>query len=360
VNLRSHLFEIYVIGTAGGILQIAGGNWDVSWHVLGLVETFLTLPHSVLYSGVVLSILAAVIGAALSLRRGLEASERRLLTGLQIAFLGGLMQIVAGPLDFWWHDNFGFDPFLMTPTHSLLIVGIMMNGVGMTLGSVRLLRRKLDAQRPDVTLSTKWFKLLVLMALTVFWLDLNGIIYTVTDVSGIAYTFQLGEGFSRQWVSLALMIGVILLAASGTSVLLAAKRIAAFRGAASIVGVLIVAITATVNLGFRASVLGTSGAGPSFAGFIPLYVSFVVGVIAFDMAFSSLQLRAVTLLAGFFLAPFASSLDGWYSFDLWTEFGGAIPLLLVPMWVMGVIAALIVNARTGGFTAERQISSPAT
>ncbi|MDQ3718987.1 MAG: hypothetical protein M3311_07535, partial [Thermoproteota archaeon] len=130
------LLALYAAGTAGALIQILGGQWDVSWHVLGLVETFFTLPHTVLYSGVAFSLLSSLIALAYYHRILLYNRERNrfLLHGFIIALAGSGLQLFAGQFDYWWHVNFGFDPFLFTPSHMPLIIGFFLNGIGMLIG----------------------------------------------------------------------------------------------------------------------------------------------------------------------------------------------------------------------------------
>jgi hypothetical protein len=163
------LFIAYGIGTTGVLLQIEAAHWDVSWHILGIVETFFTPPHAVLYTGIFLTIIAALLGLYLRM-----SSNTPLLTGLQLAAVGGGMQLVAGPLDFWWHATYGFDPYLFTPTHSILITGLIVEGVGMALGAARLL----DAHNSGRSIegfvaSGRVLQAMVVITLAVLWLDMN-------------------------------------------------------------------------------------------------------------------------------------------------------------------------------------------
>ena len=47
---------IYFLISVGVALQIGGANWDIVWHGSKDVESFLTPPHAVIYTGVALSI----------------------------------------------------------------------------------------------------------------------------------------------------------------------------------------------------------------------------------------------------------------------------------------------------------------
>lgn len=353
MKISSHdlLVPIYTITVLGAFMQIAGGYWDVSWHFLGLVETFFTLPHSVLYTGVVFVLFAAILGLWMRFKLRRNESERHLLTGLHIALVGGGLQVIAGPFDFWWHSTFGFDPFFFTPAHSLLIIGIVLNGVGVSIGSVRLLqayRSKIGMTK--VPASFGWLQALVVVALTTLWLDLNTVIYLITDVDGMAYTAGLcndliscaNTQFVRQTSLPAFAASIPLLSLTGTLTLFGSKIILGRTGATTLVALLSAGVSSTANLGFRA--LGHAGRGEPdgllIASFIPLYLSFLVPVVLFDLLVKDLQRKPVVLLAAALVAPFASFLDGWAALPLWTRVSQLIPILIIPMLIAGLIAGL--------------------
>jgi len=47
------LVPVYLVTVAGAFMQISGGIWDVSSHIMGIVERFFAAPHLVLYAGLV-------------------------------------------------------------------------------------------------------------------------------------------------------------------------------------------------------------------------------------------------------------------------------------------------------------------
>jgi uncharacterized membrane protein YidH (DUF202 family) len=52
IDVSRKFLVIYGLIAVGMALQIGGGKWDVTWHILQRPETFFTPPHAVLYSGV--------------------------------------------------------------------------------------------------------------------------------------------------------------------------------------------------------------------------------------------------------------------------------------------------------------------
>src|SRR5712692_7766605 len=142
------ILPVYAGGVAGAFLQIAGAQWDISAHILGIVETFFTPAHTVLYTGIALVALASFYGLFLQSKTvGNGSLSHSLFTGVSIAAVGSSLQIIAAPIDFWWHSTYGFDPFLFTPAHSLLIIGLLIGGVGMTIGSITLLRAQRTGEK---------------------------------------------------------------------------------------------------------------------------------------------------------------------------------------------------------------------
>jgi hypothetical protein len=355
------LLALYAAGIVGALIQILGGQWDLSWHVLGLVETFFTLPHTVLYSGVVFSLLSSLIALAYYHRILLYNRERNrfLLHGFIIALAGSGLQLFAGQFDYWWHDNFGFDPFLFTPSHMPLIIGFFLNGIGMWIGITYLIRneKKMSnlVHRESSSLSRR-FKLLQILAvlsLVALWYDFSTLVYLFTDDEGIAYTFQLDiETFAEQADTIAFIISTAGTAAIGSIMLIGAKSTLKFRGAATVVAALLIGTSIAFNIGFKAIVLNGSQEGIAFAYFIPLYMSFLAPVVLFDILAGKKRLltakkpKTITaigwlILTAVLLGPVGTFLDSWHSVALWIESSQVLLPWLMPMLAGGFAAGLI-------------------
>ncbi len=52
---------------------------------------------------------------------------------MKLAIIGAILQLTAGPFDYWWHSNFGFDG-LLSPSHSILLTGMLMAALGGLFG----------------------------------------------------------------------------------------------------------------------------------------------------------------------------------------------------------------------------------
>lgn len=354
------LLALYAAGIAGALIQILGGQWDVSWHVLGLVETFFTLPHTVLYSGVAFSLLSSLI--ALAYYHGIllynKERNRFLLYGFIIALAGSGLQLFAGQFDYWWHDNFGFDPFLFTPSHMPLIIGFFLNGIGMWVGITYLIRNEkkmsnLDHGESSLSRRFKLLQVLAVLSLVALWYDLSTLVYLLTDDEGIAYTFQLDiETFAEQAGTIAFIISTAGTAAIGSIMLIGAKSTLKFRGAATVVAALLVGTSIVFNIGFKAIVLNGSQEGIAFAYFIPLYMSFLAPVVLFDILACKKRLLTAKklettaaigwlILTAILLGPVGTFVDSWHSVALWIESSQVILPWLMPMFAGGFAAGLI-------------------
>src|ERR1700755_118298 len=115
-----------------------GGAWDVSWHRSIGRDTFWTPAHMAIYA---CGVLAAFICSYLILTTtfGGSAQQRsasvnvlgfRAPLGAFIAAWGGIAMITSAPFDNWWHAAYGLDVKIVSPPHTLLILGIRAVSVG--------------------------------------------------------------------------------------------------------------------------------------------------------------------------------------------------------------------------------------
>ena len=148
---------ILMVSLIGSVLEIWGGNWDITSHLMEIPESFFTPPHTVLYTGVGIGMIAG-IGAFAMMLRHREIREAPFSLGLKLMIVGSILQIVAGPSDYAWHEMFGVDG-LLSPTHLTLITGILIQSVGITVGLTRLLSFNFRIVKPAaiISFSSLWF-----------------------------------------------------------------------------------------------------------------------------------------------------------------------------------------------------------
>ncbi len=354
------LFPVYALGVVGAFLQIAGAQWDVSWHVLGIVETFFTPAHMVLYTGIVVVAAAALVGLWLRSYPVTKSSlSSSFFTGVTIATVGSSLQVIAAPIDFWWHSTNGFDPYLFTPAHSLLIIGLFLGAAGMSLGTIRLLkanRAGLYQIAPPRILS-----LVTILGIATIWADLDFLGLYITDVRGMAYTFGYCSiqqfnadtcGFVGQTGLASTLAYILLLGAAGTFVFWGTKRLFVERGILTVVAGIIVGLHAVASFGFLAyaiEFLSPPGSfyfrnpspadAASIASFIPVYLALLIPVALLDFAAKALTKRGTLFILSILVGPFVALLDGRFA----SSFIGGIS----PLFVAVIVAATVIGGLAG-------------
>ena len=133
---RKLLITSFLIALAGVTLSMWGASWDITSHLLRTPETFFTPSHGILYLGVGISLVSAILCLAI-IGRKKESRARSFGLGIKLIVGGSIMQIIAGPGDFYWHELFGIDG-LMSPTHITLAIGIMIVLLGSIVGLARI------------------------------------------------------------------------------------------------------------------------------------------------------------------------------------------------------------------------------
>jgi hypothetical protein len=198
---------IVYFGVSIGIaLQIGAANWDIIWHGITDVESFFTPPHTVLYSGVVLTIGSIFIGITQYVRPGeinpekereheqqsqLDKSSELTTTNkslstysflaslhyfiqslfkipypIKLVAIGTIIEIFSGGFDSWWHYSFGFDG-LLSPPHLLLTIGMLISVYGALMGIYKLLQNSRHSKKSK---SSTLLKISFIVTYAVAWI----------------------------------------------------------------------------------------------------------------------------------------------------------------------------------------------
>jgi hypothetical protein len=119
-----------MVGTALLGLLVAGIGFyeDVAWHVgLGRDELLFTPPHTMIVVGLGMIAVSAALGVLFATVQ--RAPVRLRVLGLRIPWsavpmgLLGLTALGGFPLDELWHQRYGIDVTMWSPTHLLMILG---------------------------------------------------------------------------------------------------------------------------------------------------------------------------------------------------------------------------------------------
>lgn len=176
--------KIFLIGsilTSFGILLVTvGGSWDITNHLLNKPETFFSPPHTLMYTGVVISL----VGVVLSFLgwKNLQKFSDSYFLSLKIKLIGISLLIGSGPFDFIWHSNFGLDG-LLSPPHLTLIMGMFLCSIGGMIGIIRHL--KINDYKNSL------LSLLIILAVIPVWLSCSGIVSSLSLPFSNTDYFQL-------------------------------------------------------------------------------------------------------------------------------------------------------------------------
>ena len=104
------LFVVSVLSILGTFVVILGGIWDSASHALKIPDTFWTIQHVTVYSGVTVVALSAALGTMISIK------NRKIIIGITMLMIGSVMQLGGGYVDYNFHEIYGIDG-LVTASH---------------------------------------------------------------------------------------------------------------------------------------------------------------------------------------------------------------------------------------------------
>ncbi len=139
-----------------------GGAWDVSWHRSIGRDTFWTPAHLAIQAcGVMAAIICGYLMLVNTFGRSREQRAKqqkaasvnvlgfRAPLGAFIAAWGGIAMITSAPFDNWWHAAYGLDVKIVSPPHTLLILGIRAVSVGILFLILAAMNRAMADDSPS-------------------------------------------------------------------------------------------------------------------------------------------------------------------------------------------------------------------
>jgi hypothetical protein len=130
--------------TVAGFWTVAGLFSDVAYHIRHHADSFFTIEHGMLYSGLVLLFGLLVVEALRGYKHGARGTAL-LPEGYMLSLLGVGVFFLGGVSDMAKHEAFGFErdfDALLSPTHLLIAIGMVLAVCGP-------LRAALYAPRPQ-------------------------------------------------------------------------------------------------------------------------------------------------------------------------------------------------------------------
>ena len=135
VSESSAGIPIYIYATVfSSFCVITGLIWDICWHLSIGRDGLFSPPHLVIYLGAVVS---GLFSGYEILRKtfwgsAVEKSRSVKIWGFFYSSLGSLFcvwgalaMLTSAPFDDWWHNTYGLDITILSPPHTILILGII-------------------------------------------------------------------------------------------------------------------------------------------------------------------------------------------------------------------------------------------
>jgi hypothetical protein len=174
-----------------------GAHWDVSWHRSIGRDTFWTPAHMAIYAcGILAGICCGYLILNTTFRRPREfvASSVgvfgfRAPLGAFLAAWGGVAMLTSAPFDNWWHNAYGLDVKIISPPHTLLMLGIF----AVDIGSFFLIAAAMN--RADGALFKKLQRLL---------LYIGGLMMVLTMFFRMEYTWDIHLHSSGAYIAVAI------------------------------------------------------------------------------------------------------------------------------------------------------------
>jgi hypothetical protein len=153
-----------------------GAHWDVSWHRSIGRDTFWTPAHMAIYAcGVLAAISCGYLVLFTTFRKSsaIAASSVRVFgfrapLGAFIASWGGIAMLTSAPFDNWWHNAYGLDVKIVSPPHTLLMLGVFAVSVGALIMLVGAMNRAIANESATLARHLQWMILYVGGLMVVF------------------------------------------------------------------------------------------------------------------------------------------------------------------------------------------------
>jgi hypothetical protein len=189
-----------------------GGAWDVSWHRSIGRDTFWTPAHMLIY---LCGVLAGVIGLWLVYQStwGKDEAVRassvsvfglRAPLGVFLAGWGGVAMLTSAPFDNWWHNAYGLDVKIVSPPHTVLILGIRAIAVGLMFLILAAMNREAGADAVEGAEVSPTFRRLQWLFLYMGGLMVGGQMFFLME-----FTWDIGLHQAAAYVAMGVAVPVL-------------------------------------------------------------------------------------------------------------------------------------------------------
>ena len=117
---------VSILAVIGPVVIVSAGFWDAISHLQKEPEFFWSNSHILVYTGVSMTNIAAIIGCVLIFKKLVHGSLK---TGIKLVIAGSIIQTIAGFGDSLSHEVFGIDG-LISWSHQPLELGLVLASLG--------------------------------------------------------------------------------------------------------------------------------------------------------------------------------------------------------------------------------------
>ena len=129
-----YLYAVAVAATS----VVVGVIWDISWHMTIGRDTFWTPAHMCTYlAAAIVGITCGYVALKTTFAGTPEEHTRamrfwgfRAPLGAWICVWGSFAMLTSAPFDDWWHNAYGLDVKIISPPHTLLVLGMVTIVIG--------------------------------------------------------------------------------------------------------------------------------------------------------------------------------------------------------------------------------------
>jgi hypothetical protein len=156
-------FYIYAVVFASFSIVI-GLIWDISWHTSIGRDGLFSPPHLATYLGAVTAgVFSGYHVLRLTFAGRTEEKQQSIKfwkvfygsLGALFCIWGAFTMITSAPFDDWWHNTFGLDVQILSPPHTVLLLGMITIQFG-AMVSVIALQNRAENATPDERKALAW------------------------------------------------------------------------------------------------------------------------------------------------------------------------------------------------------------
>lgn len=156
---------VYLYATVLASVSIMIGLiWDISWHTSIGRDGLFSPPHLAVYFG---GVLAGIFSGVRVLKVSFWGSELekqesikfwgvfRGSLGAMLCIWGAFAMLTSAPFDDWWHNTYGLDVTILSPPHTILLLGMIMIQFGAMVTVLSVKNKMIQAAQANADGATQ-------------------------------------------------------------------------------------------------------------------------------------------------------------------------------------------------------------